>query len=229
MKNIKVLALNISEILPKPDKWFYYLCPSRAKKAQRYLRLNDCARCVAAGLLLAYSSAKATNTLKQEIVETRYSNNKPRLKNMSGFHFNISHSADWVVCASSDIELGVDIEKISDDLSTVAQKYYCSSELEMISTLPANQAHRMRYNLWTIKESIMKASGMGFKLPPQQICVLSTNPVKTQITSQQKNYTTQLTNFQDDYSLAMSAREKFSYCLSIKTISEISEFLSNRF
>src|SRR5450631_525772 len=87
---------------------------------------------------------------------------KPFIEN-PGFQirFNISHSGQWVVVALAQDELGIDIEEInpSFDYSDLLREHFSLAEQQFITTakLPASAF----YFLWTRKEAVMKAEGIG--------------------------------------------------------------------
>ncbi|MDR3320659.1 MAG: 4'-phosphopantetheinyl transferase superfamily protein [Desulfovibrio sp.] len=83
--------------------------------------------------------------------------------------FNLSHAGDYVVLATAQNEVGVDIEPVHAYEDAVAER--CLT--------PEEHAWRKRrggkwafYKLWTAKESVMKATGKGFTLPPESFCIL---------------------------------------------------------
>ena len=82
--------------------------------------------------------------------------------------FNVSHTDGLVVClVSTEGEVGVDVELFSraPKLLTLATRVFAPRELSDLAELPsAEQAHRA-VALWTLKESYIKARGMGLALP----------------------------------------------------------------
>lgn len=80
--------------------------------------------------------------------------------------FNVSHSSGVTACAlTMDNEIGVDIEnyKRKIDLS-IADRYFIRSELEYIRKAPAEDRHAAFFDIWTLKESYIKARGMGLSM-----------------------------------------------------------------
>ena len=73
--------------------------------------------------------------------------------------------------AVGDAPLGVDIEKVSAADGAVAEKCYTKSEIAYLYEKSGGQEERFAL-LWTRKESVMKATGMGFYLPPERFCVV---------------------------------------------------------
>ena len=149
----------ISEITDMTGKQL--LARSRREQIDRFLKDEDKKRCLTAGLLLRMAFGQ-----KAEILETN-SYGKPYLR--KGPFFNISHSGEYVVLGVSENEIGADIEQIKPFDIRVAKRCFTDAELEWLSAQRADEAF---YRLWTAKESVMKASGLGFGMPPESFCVL---------------------------------------------------------
>ena len=136
---------------------------TRRKRIQAYVQTADKARCLVAGLLLRNVCGVTDD---EQLMNG--ANGKQYLKNGS-ICFNISHSGDYVVLATADCEVGVDIEKIAPYSGAVAARCFTERELEWLQTQKTDEAF---CRLWTAKESIMKATGLGFSLSPETFCVL---------------------------------------------------------
>lgn len=78
---------------------------------------------------------------------------KPYLKNNSIF-FNISHSGDYIVCAVSDREIGVDIERIT--LKEMLIDRICTENEKKYPMTAENFT-----KIWVMKESYVKMLGTG--------------------------------------------------------------------
>jgi 4'-phosphopantetheinyl transferase len=98
-------------------------------------------------------------------------NGKPYLPNDNHF-FNISHSGTRVLCAVSDHEIGCDVEKVRAAPLRVARRYFCSEEYQaLLDCKNEPERDRLFFRLWTLKESFLKAIGLGFRLPPNAFCI----------------------------------------------------------
>ena len=82
-------------------------------------------------------------------------NGKPSIKNSK--HFNISHSGDWLVVATSNKPIGIDIQKNTPLKISVANRVCSESELNHLNT-STNQTVEFT-KLWTMKESFVKMKG----------------------------------------------------------------------
>lgn len=86
--------------------------------------------------------------------------------NIKNIHFNISHSGDYAVCVVSDREVGIDIQKIEKPNLQVAKRFFAKKEYEYILNQPDEKSKTEAfYRIWTLKESFVKAVGVGINLP----------------------------------------------------------------
>lgn len=129
----------------------------------RYLRFEDKVRCLAAGLLLRYLFKDSAEL----ICTNEYG--KPYLPD-SPIRFNLSHSGVFVVLAADGDELGVDIEQIKEHRRFVAERYYTENELRWLDS--QSDTALAFCTLWAGKESVLKATGLGFSLSPKSFSLI---------------------------------------------------------
>lgn len=82
--------------------------------------------------------------------------------------FNLSHSADLVMLAvTSGRTLGVDTESIGARAAEIdgLDRYFAVEESAALLALPPQERRRRFFELWTLKESYIKARGMGLSIP----------------------------------------------------------------
>lgn len=82
-------------------------------------------------------------------------------------HFNISHTDGLVVClVSSEYRVGVDTELLAraPALLALAPRVFAPDELSDLDALPVDERAQRAVRLWTLKESYIKARGMGLAL-----------------------------------------------------------------
>ncbi|MBU8567929.1 4'-phosphopantetheinyl transferase superfamily protein [Virgibacillus pantothenticus] len=98
---------------------------------------------------------------------------KPFIKQDSQIDFNISHSGNKLVLAiTKNKNVGVDIEKIEEDVLEVMDLVFLPDEISYINSQPSYyQRKEAFYNIWTRKEAFMKLSGKGFNLSPLEFRV----------------------------------------------------------
>lgn len=78
--------------------------------------------------------------------------------------FNLSHSGDWVACVvARDCRVGIDIEVPGRPRAyrALAQEYFASEESQRLADLSEDACRDAFYELWTLKESFLKARKEG--------------------------------------------------------------------
>nr|WP_211217462.1 4'-phosphopantetheinyl transferase superfamily protein [Segetibacter koreensis] len=84
--------------------------------------------------------------------------------------FNISHSADYIICAITKTgKIGVDIEAIQNIPILSFEDQFSSKEWDSI--LQGENVLQSFYILWTQKEAFLKAIGTGLYLPLDKITI----------------------------------------------------------
>jgi 4'-phosphopantetheinyl transferase len=82
--------------------------------------------------------------------------------------FSLSHTRGMVACALAppDIPIGVDVESNQRDLDAVrlAERFFAATEVAALAALPERARRERFYDLWTVKEAVVKAVGVA--LPP---------------------------------------------------------------
>lgn len=100
------------------------------------------------------------------LVFQRNSYGKPEAVN-SPLHFNLSHSGDFVLCATSADEIGADIEAMRPVSQKLISRVCTEEEKELVS----NDA-RLFLQVWTAKEALAKFYGEGLRRDPRQFQVV---------------------------------------------------------
>ena len=88
---------------------------------------------------------------------------KPGLPGVKDLHFNVSHAGDWVVCAVSHQELGVDVERLRDIDLRLAERFFHASEVRRLAQAGGTRRRDLFFELWTAKEAFLKADGRGLQ------------------------------------------------------------------
>lgn len=92
--------------------------------------------------------------------------NKPYFE--GDIDFNISHSAEYVICAISlTAKVGIDIEEIKPVSFTEFKSFFSDTECEKIEQ--AVDSTYSFYTNWTQKEAFLKAIGMGLSVPIKEV------------------------------------------------------------
>jgi len=90
-------------------------------------------------------------------------------------YFNLSHSGNMVMGIFDDVEVGCDVEKTGHrgDNIKIAKRFFHTEEFEALVGLKDEGAREdLFYRIWTLKESFMKACGLGMKLDMRTFSVM---------------------------------------------------------
>lgn len=186
-------------------------CPEQKKEnIKRFKFPNDKKRTILGCNLLNLLLQK--NGIAQ--YQIKYSSHgKPYLaSDNSNAKFNISHSGDWVVCCYSDSEVGIDIEKIRKiNCDRIAKRFFSKQEYEFLKNqCGESKTLKSFYTLWTLKESYIKALGVGLSIPLKSFSVIENGYIKEKIidTHTKKPFYLKNTEFIHDYSLSICQENK---------------------
>ena len=170
---IQVLCLNIAQ-LSEADALHLYRCAEqqRQEKARRFHSRKDAQRCIAAGALLQYAYFTRTGSPMPELSLAPLG--KPFFSSAPDFHFNLSHSGDWVAVAFGDEEVGLDIAQVPREQKqlAVARRFFTEAEREYVFCQNADP-HLRFFEVWTAKESYLKYLGAGLSRGLSTFCVRS--------------------------------------------------------
>jgi len=83
--------------------------------------------------------------------------------------FNLSHSGELIACAVAPVgqRVGVDVEDLARDrrFDRLADRFFAPSEAARVRSAVAADKPLCFYRYWTLKESYIKARGLGMALP----------------------------------------------------------------
>jgi 4'-phosphopantetheinyl transferase len=116
-------------------------------------------------VLVRTALSEYDNTEPQDWRFSADARDKPRIDNANAtLRFNVSHSREWIVCAiGTGFELGVDVEYChrDRDILRLAKRYFSPQEYAALGSLAGEARADRFYDLWTLKESWLKATGLG--------------------------------------------------------------------
>lgn len=134
----------------------------RIERSEKYKYDIDKKRSVAVEYLLNEMLVENGYEIQTPVDITYDEHGKPHLLGEDGadtIYFSLSHSGDYVACMISDRPCGIDIEKHKDrEYEKIARRICTDLELYGIET------SQKFFDLWTAKESILKAYGLGLAL-----------------------------------------------------------------
>ncbi len=157
---MKVYAMNVSGINPKDKKFYKYLSEKRVEKVERLKKDSKRAQSIGAELLLNYA---VNGDVKKTVMWDTDKNGKLYLPECEGFYVNLSHSGDYAVCAACGAPVGVDIQRRGECDMKIAERFFTAEEADFINS--GNDKNAAFFEIWTKKESFVKAVGKGLSIP----------------------------------------------------------------
>jgi len=157
-KQIDVWRINVTDNILYLESFNSILNASEQTRAEKYLRDAGRNRFIISRGALRNILGKYLKQLPNTIEFKLGANQKPYVE--SSLHYNLSDSADWIVIAVAGSEIGVDVEFVKPDFSfdSILQSHFNTKEIEYIKQ--ADSPNRF-FKLWTRKEAILKATGVG--------------------------------------------------------------------
>jgi 4'-phosphopantetheinyl transferase len=134
------------------------------KKKQRILEFRnkrDLYHTLFGDFLARYVIGKRLGSINTNVIFSYSPYGKPYAEGLGNVHFNIAHSGEYIVCAISNREVGIDIEQqIPGPFSDVAD-LFSIGEKQSLYGQPLHLQQEFFYSLWTLKESYIKQTGEG--------------------------------------------------------------------
>ncbi|MBM7624592.1 4'-phosphopantetheinyl transferase family protein [Sporohalobacter salinus] len=219
----KIFAVRLKKL---NDSKFNKILPlislEKQNKAKKFLKKKDAYRTIIGEILirsLIYNEFKIKN---QNIIFKKNDYGKPFLKDYPEFHFNVSHSGEWVVCAVSDRKIGIDIEKIDFIDFKIAQNFFTKEEYNNLMSKNKKDRLEYFYYLWTSKESYIKAVGKGLSISLDSFIIKENNKIWLKRHLEFSNFFLKNYNLNSDYKLTVCALNKsFANGVIIKEYEEI--------
>lgn len=144
MNRIKKLMLN------KEIRWIF--------NKELICTENELELCSIMLKLFAIFKSLGINSHSVKILKT--SQGKPYVQGYSGKFFNISHSGRVIICVTSDVEVGVDIQIVKKvNFKKIALRFFSLEERKQIEK--SNDPLKEFFDIWTKKESFVKCIGTG--------------------------------------------------------------------
>lgn len=138
-----------------------YVTPEKRAKIQRFRKPIDATRSLLGDLIIRFILCRHYGFDNNEISYEHQEFGKPYLPGFPAIHFNISHSGDWVVGVVSPHPVGIDIERITEVKENFAALALTTEEHTKLQTLDETERNLLFFELWTLKESYVKAIGKG--------------------------------------------------------------------
>ncbi|GIN72147.1 4'-phosphopantetheinyl transferase [Bacillus sp. J14TS2] len=182
----------------------------RQKRIRQFFHLEDAYRTIIGDLLLDNVLKERTGARLKDITVEKNAYGKPFLPNYPHIQYNISHSGNYVVCAVHNQHVGIDVEKVQVFDLCMAKQLFTAFEYRDI----LNSKNRILacYEIWTLKESYVKALGKGLAIPLHSFRVRKSDNNEIEVVDMDKNekvldYMYKQYTLDTDYKLAVCAQD----------------------
>ncbi|MCM3028278.1 4'-phosphopantetheinyl transferase superfamily protein [Bacillus safensis] len=138
-----------------------FVSSEKRAAAERFRFLIDARRTLLGEVLVRQTIHDMYELPMDQIVFETEGNGKPVVRQLPSFHFNLSHSGDWVVCAVDDAPVGIDIEEIKPIDLEIAKRFFSADEYQDLLSKPAERQEAYFFHLWSMKEAFIKLTGKG--------------------------------------------------------------------
>lgn len=149
-----------------------WLSDAERNRVRRFRFVKDQYLSLASKQLLRWALARAAQCPPESLVFASGEHGKPYLPHHPDIHFNLSHTDDTVVLAVSHSmqvdRIGVDVEKLDPKRGSykLAKRFFSADETtQLLCCTPWETQGAECFNqLWTLKESFIKAMGTGLSM-----------------------------------------------------------------
>ena len=148
------------------EKGMSLISMERKNKIRKYKNQMPARLSLGAGVLLRI--ALEEHGLGDQIGKIKIGvHGKPYLEN-TAFHFSLSHSGKYALCAISTLPIGADLQQIKVKLPQRTNRILTNGEKAYLARLTEEERIQTFYRLWARKESLLKWDGRGLRLPMEQ-------------------------------------------------------------
>ncbi|WP_434476226.1 4'-phosphopantetheinyl transferase family protein [Bacillus mycoides] len=192
----------------------------KRERMKRLLNLCDINRTLIGDLLIRSLVCQKYKISNEEIRFIYNEYGKPFVENFSDFHFNISHSGEWMVCGTANSNVGIDIEKVSEiEALKLANEFFSDEEFYDISSMNSDEQINYFYDIWTLKESYIKTIGKGLYIPLNSFSIKKESRILISYKNIPKDFYFRQYSIEPNYKIsACATREEFPQDIIIKDI-----------
>ncbi|MBQ7757621.1 4'-phosphopantetheinyl transferase family protein [Anaerotignum sp.] len=167
MKEILYMDVTMFEDKALFEQGMSMISAERMEKIRKFKNPVPARLSLGAGVLLYFALDRYGLAEKKGKIKTgEYG--KPYLEG-EDFHFSLSHSGHYAICAVSSTPIGVDLQQIKEKLPMRTTKILTEAEKIYLEEVTETERAEIFYRLWARKESLIKWDGRGLRLPLEQV------------------------------------------------------------
>jgi len=154
-----VYLLDLDETSQYPEEYCIEHFPNRYEDSKKFKFTEDRLRSIGVGILLY-------EVLGLEESEISVDESGKPTSDATSMQFSISHSGDYTLLAVSDRLVGVDLERADRKYMSILNRVLTESEKDWFGKMQTlvQTEHELFMKIWTLKESVSKALGLGLAL-----------------------------------------------------------------
>ena len=151
------------------------LSAAERERAARFHHMSDRGEFVLGRVMARHLLAERCGVPPAEFQFVENEHGRPEIAHPAGAcgrRFNLSHSGGLVACVIGEaLQVGVDVERLDRPPvdARVIRRYCSADEQAALADMPEPLRHERFLELWTLKESYVKARGTGLTLPLSRI------------------------------------------------------------
>ncbi|MGL4346220.1 MAG: 4'-phosphopantetheinyl transferase family protein [Cellulosilyticaceae bacterium] len=176
---------------------------------EKYKRHEDAVRKLYSELMVKKIIKETLYLVEDQINIQTNAYGKPFVEGYPKFHYNVSHSGDWIVCAVASSPVGIDVEEIGDIDLDIAKRFFSPKEVDYLFSKDLAYQKECFFELWTLKESYIKQIGVGLSMDLKDFSVIKQKDKEFVVSESQgqEKYLKQYT-LDEKYKLAVCTGEK---------------------
>lgn len=159
---MKIYYAEICELTEEEQYQIMQLLPNvRIEKIQRMKSEKNRLLSMSAGLLLE-NALREQGLRGKELTFLKQKDGKPYIAEYPEFHYNLSHSKECVALVVDSYPVGIDVEALRIGYQKLAKRFFSETEVACLKDMWSDEVFT---KIWTRKESYLKATGYGMRLP----------------------------------------------------------------
>lgn len=167
MNGILYMDVSVFEDVSLYEKGKKLLSAERKAYIERLNNPKAARLSLGVGVLLFFALQKCDYADQLEKIK-KGTHGKPYLEGID-FHFSLSHSGTYALCAYSNGNIGADLQQMKEKIPEKTRKILSMDEEIFLAKFAEQERIQLFYRLWARKESLIKWDGRGLRLPLQEI------------------------------------------------------------
>ena len=208
---IHVWRIAVSETQLPKSKFKTILSQPELAKAEKFNRSKDRLQFITAKSFLKILLARYINTTPEQVQFSEELNGKPilQMEFPVSIEFNLSHAMEMILIALSHSKVGIDVEYIDRhlDFKQLIPHIFSTPECHFLGD--SNNMINDFYSLWTRKEALVKATGLGISEQLTSIpCLGGPHQVSANIIGSTKDWKVETVKMEGGYLASIAGDPK---------------------